>query len=58
MATAMRWVMDLALVDMTWTSDDGVRCGRMDLGDSAEVVGDGGVLGDVVEIARMAVVVG
>ena len=54
----MRWVMDLALVDMTWTSDDGVRCGRMDLGDSAEVVGDGGVLGDVVEIARMAVVVG
>ena len=56
MATAMRWVMVLALVDIRWTSDEGVRCGRIDLGGSAEAVGDGGVLGGVVEIARTVVV--
>ena len=50
---------DLALVDMRWISDEGVRCGRESAGNFAEGVGDdsgGGVLGDVVEIARMVVV--
>lgn len=45
-------------MDMRWTSEEGVRWGRIDLGGFAEVVGDGGVLGDVVEIGRMVVVVG
>ena len=58
MATAMRWVTDLALVDIRWTSEEGVRWGRVDLGDFAEAVGDGGVLGDVVEIGRILVGVG
>lgn len=50
--------MDLALVDMRWTSDEGVRCGRVDAAIVAEGAVDacGGVLGDVVEIARMVVV--
>ena len=48
--------MDLALVDIRWTSEDGVRWGRMDVGGFAEAVADGGVLGGVVEIARMEVV--
>ena len=47
---------DLALVDIRWTSEDGVRWGRMDVGGFAEPVGDGGVLGGVVEIGRMLVV--
>lgn len=51
--------MDLALVDMRWISDEGVRCGREDVADFVEGIGDepgGGVFGDVVEIARMEVV--
>lgn len=59
MATATRWVMDLALVDMRWISDEGVRCGREDVAEFGEGVGgesEGGVLGDVVEIVRMEVV--
>lgn len=58
-ATATRWVTDFALVDTRWISDEGVRCGRDDAADSEEGVGDdsgGGVLGDIVEIARMVVV--
>ena len=47
---------DLALVDIRWTSEEGVRWGRMDVGSSAEAVGDGGVLGGVVEIERAVVV--
>ena len=47
---------DLALVDIRWTSEDEVRWGRMDVGDLAEAVDDVGVLGGVVEIARMEVV--
>ena len=43
-------------MDIRWTSEEGVRWGRMDVGGSAEAVGDGGVLGGVVEIARMVVV--
>lgn len=44
-------------MDMRWTSDEGVRCGRVDAAIVAEGVVDacGGVLGDVVEIARMVV---
>ena len=57
-ATATRWVTDLALVDMRWISDEGVRCGSDDVADSAEVNGEdsaGGVLTSVVEIARIVV---
>ena len=53
--------MDLALVDMRWTSDMGVRCGRVDVAIFEEGGGDevgGGVLGGVVEIARILVAVG
>lgn len=49
---------DLALVDMRWISDEDVRCGRDEAANFAEEVEDdsgGGVLGDVVEIARMVV---
>ena len=74
MATAARWVVGLALVDMRWISEEGVRCGREGAGNFAARggVGDGGgggggggvwdgdgrgggVLGDVVEIARVVV---
>ena len=58
-ATATRWVTDLALVDMRWISDEGVRWGREDGAGFAGGAGDGGgggVFGDVVEIARMVVV--
>ena len=57
-ATATRWVTDLALVDMRWISDEGVRCGSDDVADSVEVEGEdsaGGVLTSVVEIARTVV---
>ena len=56
---ATRWVMDLALVEMRWISDEGVRWGREDVAGLVEGVGDeagGGVFGDVVEIKRMEVV--
>ena len=52
-------MIDLALVDMRWISDEGVRCGREGVAGFVEGVGDeseGGVFGDVVEIARMEVV--
>lgn len=48
----------MALVDMRWISDDGVRCGRDEGVGFAGGVGDGGgggVLGGVVEMARMVV---
>lgn len=59
LATATRWVTDLALVDMRWISDEGVRCGRKDVAESVGGVGGepgGGIFGDVVEIVRMEVV--
>ena len=43
---------------MRWISDEDVRCGRDEAANFAEEVEDdsgGGVLGDVVEIARMVV---
>lgn len=45
-------------MDMRWTSDEDVRCGRVDAAIVAvdSVDASGGVLGDVVEIARMVVV--
>lgn len=58
MAMATRWVVALALVDMRWISDEGVRCGRDEGVGFAGGVGDGGgggVLGGVVEMARMVV---
>ena len=57
-AIATRWVLDLALVDMRWTSDEGVRCGRVDAAIAAEGAVDAceGVLEGVVEIARTVVV--
>lgn len=74
MARAVRWVIALALVDMRWISDVGVRWGRVGVGRSVEawvdgsggefadwvVVEDsgGGCLGGVVVIVRMVVVVG
>ena len=57
-ATATRCVTDLALVDMRWISDEGVRCGSDDVADAVEVKGvdsAGGVLTNVVEIARTVV---
>ena len=59
MATAMRWVMDLALVDTRWISDEGVRCGSVGAAVFVVEVGTdsgGGVFAGVVEIARMEVV--
>ncbi len=63
--------MSLALVDMRWISEEGVRWGRVggagfvggigdELGSVVELCGDegGGVLGGVVEMARVVVVVG
>ena len=51
---------DLALVDMRWISEERVRWGRVDASVFAEMFedeGSGGVLGDVVEMARRLVVV-
>ena len=56
-ATATRWVTDLALVDMRWISDEGVKCESDDVAYFVEVKEDsaGGVLTGVVEIARIVV---
>lgn len=57
-ATATRWVMDLALVDMRWISDEGVKCESDDVADFVDVKEEdsaGGVLTGVVEIARIVV---
>ena len=43
-------------MDIRWTSEEAVRWGRIDVGGFAEAVGDGGVLGGVVEIERTVVV--
>ena len=40
-------------MDIRWTSEDGVRWGRMYVGGFAEAVDDGGVLGGVVEFGRL-----
>lgn len=59
MAIATRWVIDLALVEMRWISDEGVRCGSDDTTVFAEEVGcdsEGGVLADEVEILRIEAV--
>lgn len=58
MARARRWVVGLALVDMRWISEVGVRCGRVDGGGFVVGWGDengGGVLGVVVVIKRIVV---
>ena len=57
-ATATRCVTNLALVDIRWISDEGVRCGSDDVARSVGVNGEdsaGGVLVSVVEIVRTVV---
>ena len=59
MAIATRWVIDLALVEMRWISDEGVRCGSDEAAAFAEDAGcdsECGVLADEVEILRIEVV--